>query len=131
MSEHKDKFERRVFKKDDTIFEEGQPGNAAYLIVSGEVQIGLGMKGEAPRVLATVRKGKIVGEMALFDKHPRMASAIAAEKTEVIRISREEFRIRMNGMDPVMRSILKLMVKRTRELSEQVAELKRTDWHSA
>jgi len=77
-----------------------------------------------------VGKGKVIGEMALFDKHPRMASAVATEKTEAIRISRDEFRGRMKMMDPVMRSILKLMVKRTRELSEQVAELKRTDWHS-
>ncbi|MBT3358878.1 MAG: Crp/Fnr family transcriptional regulator [Rhodospirillales bacterium] len=130
MSEHNDKFERKTFEKDDTIFEEGQPGNAAYLVVSGKVDIGLGLKGEAPRVLASVGKGKVIGEMALFDKHPRMASAVATEKTEAIRISRDEFRGRMKMMDPVMRSILKLMVKRTRELSEQVAELKRTDWHS-
>jgi len=130
MGKNKDTFERKSFGKDDTVFEEGQTGDAAYLIVSGEVDIGIGMKGEAPRVLAKVGKGKIIGEMALFDKHPRMASAIAAEKTEAIRISREEFRGRLNSMDPVMRSILKLMVKRTRELSEQVAELKRTNWRA-
>ncbi len=130
MFDSKEKFERRIYEQGDTIFEEGQPGTAAYLLISGKVNIGLGMKGESPRVLATLEKGKILGEMALFDKHPRMASAIAVERTEAIRISREEFRGRLNSTDPVMRSVLTIMVKRIRDLSKELAELKRTDWRS-
>ena len=131
MSGNKNGFERRNIEPNNTIFEEGQPGTAAFLIVSGKVEVRVGMKGESPRTLSKLGKGDILGEMALFDNQPRMASAVAIEKTEVIRISRDEFRARMEDMDPVMRSILLMMVKRMREMSDQMAEMKRTDWRPA
>ena len=62
--------------------------------------------------------------------HPAMryVAAVALTKVEAIRISRDEFLARMDDMDPVMRSIVKILVGRIRELSDQVAELKRMDW---
>jgi CRP/FNR family transcriptional regulator, cyclic AMP receptor protein len=129
MSEHNG-FERITVKADDFLFNEGDAGEAAYLIVSGRVEIRTGAKSDAPRTVAKLGKGDIVGEMALFDRKPRMASAIAAEDTVAIRIAEKEFRARLEHTDPVMRSIITILVKRLREMSDQVAELKSMDWRS-
>ena len=123
-------FERITVRSGDFLFNEGETGQAAYLIVSGRVEIRTGVKTDIPRTVAKPGKGDIVGEMALFDNKPRMASCIAVEDTIVIRISVKEFRARLDHTDPVMRSIINILVKRLREMSEEVAELKRIDWRT-
>ncbi len=124
-------FQRMTFEQNSLIFDEGQTGDAAYLITDGEVEIRTGVRGESPQTLARSGKGVIIGEMALFDNQPRMAAAIAITPVEAIRISRDEFRNRLDDIDPVMRSILLVLVKRLRQMSDELAEFKRTDWRPA
>jgi CRP-like cAMP-binding protein len=124
-------FHRVTFEQNSLLFDEAQTGDAAYLITKGEVEIRTGVRGESPRVLARQGTGDIVGEMALFDNRSRMAAAIAMTPVEAIRISRDEFRHRLNDMDPVMRSILLVLVKRLRQMNDELAEYKRTDWRPA
>jgi len=121
-------FERMTFEPNTLLFDEGQTGDAAYLITSGDVEIRAGARSGTPRTLAKCGKGAVVGEMALVDKRPRMAAVIALSRVEAIRISREEFLARLDGVDPVMRSLIEILVHRVRDLSEDVAELKRMDW---
>lgn len=123
-------FDKVVFEPNTLLFDEGQTGDAAYLVTKGNVEIRAGVRGESPRTVAKRGKGAVIGEMALFDNRPRMAAAIALTRVEAIRISREEFIVRMDDMDPVMKSIVKILVARIRELSDQVADLKRMDWRS-
>ncbi len=124
-------FNRATFEQNSLLFDEGQTGDAAYLITKGEVEIRVGVRGESPRVLARRGKGAIIGEMALFDNRPRMAAAIAMTPVETIKISRDEFRNRLDEMDPVMRSILLVLVKRLRQMNDELADLKRMDWRPA
>src|SRR5262249_47011518 len=53
-----------------TVFEAGEPGDLMYVVAAGEVEIIAGGS-----VLDTVRRGGIVGEMALIDRQPRSATA--------------------------------------------------------
>lgn len=117
-------FERRSIHTHTTIFGEGQPGDSAYLIVTGQVEIRKGTLSEYPQVVATLGPGDVVGEMALFDDRPRMAEAIAVADTEVIVIAREEFQRRLNEMNPVMRRILQIMVGRVRSMTDEFMKRK-------
>lgn len=121
-------FERVIVDAGDYLFEEGNPGTAAYLIIAGEVEIRAGARSEAPRRIARLGKGEIVGEMSLFDSSPRMASGIAVTKVEALRISRFAFRSRLNDLDAVMKGVIMMMVKRMRGISKENADLKRHDW---
>lgn len=121
-------FERVKLDPGDYLFEEGNPGTAAYLILAGEIEVRTGTRTPAPRTVAKLGKGEVVGEMSLLDTRPRVAAAIAITEVEAIRISRFAFRARLNEMDPVMRSVMKTMVKRMRDVTREVGELKRTDW---
>lgn len=117
--EQKD-FTRMTFPKDAPLVTEGEMGDAAYVIVKGQVEIRKSLFGINPRVLATRSEGDVIGEMALFDNKPHMASAVAIEETVVNAMSRDEFRKRLKGMDPVMRGIMNMMVKRAREMAEDL-----------
>lgn len=60
------------------IFKEGDNGDKMFLILDGVVQIWKSEGGELKGTrLARLKEGEIFGEMALFDKEPRSASAIA------------------------------------------------------
>ncbi len=109
---------KQIFPANEYIFKEGSRSSAAYLILDGQVEIRLGAFGEHPKSLATLGKGDVIGEMSLFDDAPHMASALAVEKTTVGVLSGEEFKQRMEKMDPLMRGILKIMVKRLRQMGE-------------
>jgi CRP-like cAMP-binding protein len=54
------------------IFEEGAAADSFYVLLEGEVDIGV-----RNRVLRTLKAGEIFGEMALIDARPRSASATA------------------------------------------------------
>ena len=67
----------QTYRSGDVIFREGEPSDAAYLIISGEVRIVKGLESDASKTIATVRAGEYVGEMGAIDDQPRSASAVA------------------------------------------------------
>lgn len=122
-------FERRSIKAHTTIFREGQPGDNAYLIVSGSIEIRKGTLSENPHPIAVLGPGDVVGEMALFDERPRMAEALTLEDTEVIVIPRDDFLRRLKEMNPVMRRVLQIMVGRVRGMTDEFMKRKgETRW---
>jgi len=82
--------------------------------------------------VATLGKGSVFGEMALFDGHPHIATVIAVEDTEVSTMSRDEFHRMIAGMDPVMRGMVGMLVTRLRqtidELVPKAGEVNWADW---
>ncbi len=107
------------FTANAVIFEEGERGNAAYIIRSGKVEIRKGVHGSNPQRLAELGKGDVLGELALFDNRPRMASAIALTDVEVIEMPTEEFLERLSTMDPAMKGMVLTMVSRVRKMADE------------
>ena len=72
---------RRVYKTDEVVFHENDPGVGMYIIESGKIYIKLGKE---EKVLAVLSNGDFFGEMALLLESPRTASAIAHEPTKLL-----------------------------------------------
>ncbi|MBN1877065.1 MAG: cyclic nucleotide-binding domain-containing protein [Anaerolineae bacterium] len=72
------------------IFQEGDRGDAMYLLRAGKVVV---FKGDSntPTILAYRGPGEIIGEMALLEDRPRSASIVAIESTRMLKISRDSF----------------------------------------
>jgi CRP-like cAMP-binding protein len=70
----------------DTILREGQVGVLMYVVLKGKVTIRAG-----GALLETIGPGGIFGEMALVDRSPRLASAIAESNVRVLAINRTAF----------------------------------------
>ncbi|MCW8915837.1 MAG: cyclic nucleotide-binding domain-containing protein [Magnetovibrio sp.] len=107
-------MEKKTYLVGDTIFKEGEPGEHAYLIKSGEVKITKLDGNEQPTTIAVLKKGNIIGEMALIDDHPRAASAISLDHTEVMVISKEDFQARLKKSDQVIGLLLQTFTQRLR-----------------
>ncbi len=80
----------RDYLENEVIFDEGDEGQAIYIIVEGEVLIrrqGMGENGK----LALLDAGKFFGELALLDDEPRAAQAVAATACRVAVFFRADF----------------------------------------
>lgn len=118
-------LERKTFQAGDKIFKEGEDGNLAFVIQSGEIEIVKNAGEENEVVLATVGQGGIIGEMALLDNSNRMATARASVGGAAIVISRQMFEAKMKKADPFLRGLLNILADHVRRMSsEKAAEQK-------
>jgi serine/threonine protein phosphatase PrpC len=78
--------ERRDFKENEIIFQEGEEGDGLYILLSGKVQI---MRGDMPIVV--YEKGCHFGEMSLVESATRLAKAKAAADSKILIIKRRDF----------------------------------------
>ncbi|HEX9029473.1 MAG TPA: CoA-binding protein, partial [Anaerolineales bacterium] len=110
------------------LFAEGSPGDQAYVIREGQVEI---VKSSAGReVLLAVRQpGDVIGEIALLDAAPRMASARARSDCRLIVISQEQLDHLVSLSPTAARSLLQSVTTRFRSTnimlrqSEKMAQL--------
>ena len=65
----------------EVLFQRGEPGEAFYVIESGEVRIFTRDDDGSELTLNTLAAGEAFGELALVDKRPRSASAAALGPT--------------------------------------------------
>ena len=106
----------RTFKQGDVIFQEGDAGDAAYMVRKGAVQISISVDGE-DTTIATLGPGEIFGEMSLIDDMPRAANATARAETEVVVVRAGPFKKRLETLsenDPVLRHLIDVYVRRLR-----------------
>jgi CRP-like cAMP-binding protein len=74
--------QRRSFRAEELIFQEGDPGDGLFIVISGAVRISRpSPSGE--EALAVLAPHAFFGEMALIDQLPRAASAIANGPADV------------------------------------------------
>lgn len=79
----------RRFLAGEIVFDEGDEGQAIYILLSGQVTIC--RQGQPERPIATIEAGNIFGELALIDGGPRSAQARAAADCELGVMFRGDF----------------------------------------
>lgn len=84
-------MQRKSFEAGELIFREGEPSDAAYVIISGQVEIIIGLDGARPKTIGALGKGEIFGEMGAIDDQPRSASARAKEATVCMWLDQSAF----------------------------------------
>ena len=72
------------------LFRVGDPGDALYIVRSGEVEIFVQNDTGERIVLAHNHAGDMTGELSLLDGGPRTASALATEDVEALRLDRDD-----------------------------------------
>jgi CRP-like cAMP-binding protein len=84
------KVELITLPKDTVIFNEGDEGDAFYLIGKGQVNV-LRVINEQKKVISMLSDGQFFGETALLLKQERNATVETSATTELVKISREAF----------------------------------------
>lgn len=113
----------RRFRRGEVIFHVGDPGDALFVIVEGEVKISLPSETGDEAILATLRAGDVFGELALLDGAPRSASATALAPTETVVLPRDRFRDLIASEAGVRDALLASIAGELRRLTTHVEEL--------
>jgi hypothetical protein len=101
--------EEHFFEEGDLIAAEGEPGDTAYIIVDGEVDVVSG-----GRTLAVRRSGEVIGEMSVISSRPRVASLRAKSHVRVLEIHKPAF-------EAILRERPETALALMRVLSERLA----------
>src|ERR1700730_9827358 len=79
------------YPKSATIFRNGDPGDAMYLIDVGKVRISITDADGHVVTLAELGPGNFFGEMSMLDGQGRSANAIIIEDARLAKLTREDF----------------------------------------
>lgn len=110
-------------KKGKIICKQGAPGDSAYIIEQGSVDIVLTLPDNTEQVISTRSKGAMIGEMALVDKQKRTATVVAREDCTLLEITGEEFERRLTSTDPTIRMAMHVILLRYRDTLSRVGLL--------
>ncbi|PYL01021.1 MAG: hypothetical protein DME19_03185 [Verrucomicrobia bacterium] len=81
-------FTQKLYRPGEKIFNKGDSGNEAYVVMRGQVEVCLE---EKSLPIATVGNGQIFGELAFLDGSPRVAYAVASQASILLVIQRTAF----------------------------------------
>lgn len=123
-------FEHHVFPPGTPIFREGEPGDCAYVIERGRVEISSLRNGKPVR-LAVLEESDLFGEMALVDGEVRSATATAVEETEVVLLTPERVQKELHRADPLLHLLLRVTLNRLRSTNQRVSPLRPASRDSA
>ena len=114
----------RRFRRDETVFHQGDPGGGLHVIVDGRVKIVLPSPDVAePAILTTLGPGAFFGELALLDGEAHSASAIAVDSTETLVLGREAFDRLLDEQPALRRALLAALAGELRRLTGHVEGL--------
>jgi HEAT repeat protein len=118
--------EEELFEEDSRIFNQGDPGGALYVVVSGRVGIEQEKRKGSFVRLANVEAHSYFGEMNLFDNSPRSATAIALQDTLILRLRREPLIALARQYPDLSLELINVLSERLREANDRIADLTRT-----
>jgi len=72
------------------LFQAGEPGDALYIVRSGEIELYIKDTTGQKIVLNVVRTGEMFGELSLLDSGPRSATAIALSESGLLVLDRDD-----------------------------------------
>ena len=101
------------------VFSEGDPGSVVFVVLDGKVELRV-----AGRLVETVGPGGILGEMALIEHAPRVATATAKVACDLLPISEERFGAMIQQTPSFALQIMKVMAGRLRKMNERIARKK-------
>jgi CRP/FNR family transcriptional regulator, cyclic AMP receptor protein len=99
----------REFKAGDVIFREGDPAEELFIVKSGTVEVRVGN-----RLLDTLPERSIFGEMALIDRGPRSATAVAATDATLVPVGEKQFLFLVTRTPYFALNVMRVLAQRLR-----------------
>lgn len=114
----------RRFRKAETVFHQGDPGDALFIVASGTVKVVLPSdEGAEPAIVAVLGPGEFFGELAILDGAPHSATIVAIEPTETLVLHRDAFLALIDSEPDLRRALLASLATEIRRLTGHVEDL--------
>jgi CRP-like cAMP-binding protein len=110
------------FTENDVIFQQGELGDALYIVLNGRVRIATTDHLGRERVLAFYGPGEFFGDMAVLTGEPRSASASASTDVRLLQLRKEDFNLLVTTSVGMMRGMMRVMVERQAALNTRLTQ---------
>jgi len=114
--------DRLTFAAGQVIFNAGDVGDSAYVIIDGTVEISVPTP-SGPIVINEMSKNDLLGEIAIVGEVPRTATAKALTKLETLKISKELFMKIIRENPDAAAELIRILAAR---LASTTSQLSRT-----
>lgn len=104
------------------LFSTGDPGDAAYLVISGELEVQLSRSDGGETYLARIKPGSVIGDMAVLDGGKRSADVVASRTSQLLRFGRQAVLDALAEEPQAALRLLAVLVGRLRETNTLVEE---------
>ena len=94
----------------ETVFSEGDHGDALYLLLEGRVRVH-----KSGRVIAELGERECFGEMAILDSAPRSATVTTLSDVRALKLNRDDFQEIMAEKPEIARGIIRVLTARLRD----------------
>jgi len=116
--------EALTYRSGERLFEKGDEGDSAYIVLGGEINVLMPANG-GEQVVATLGKGEIFGELAVLCDQPRSTAIAARSDLEVLRLERNVVLNLIREFPDISVEMVRILGQRlertTRELSHVLA----------
>ena len=110
------------FQAGDLIFEEGVPGQTAYVILSGNCQVFTIQADGQKKILRKLESGDVFGETAVFTERVRSASVEAVDEAELLQVTQDALTDGL-GLHSWMGRFVTALAHRFRDVDERLRAL--------
>ena len=117
------------FASGATIFTATQPGEIAYIVLSGTLKVSVIQPNGRELTLALLGPGEIVGELSLADRAGRSADVVTLEPATLVWIDRATFERLRRDIPLITENLIRLMARRLRLANGQLEALATLDVH--
>lgn len=100
------------------LFQTGEPGDALYIVRSGEIELYIKDTAGQKIVLNVVSPGEMFGELSLLDSGPRSATATALTETELLVLDRDDLLLLFQKKPDAALHMLAAMSSMTRKADQ-------------
>ena len=114
-------------RRGETIFNEGEPGDSLYIVLSGKLKVGRRAADGRQNLIALMGPSDMVGELSLFDPGPRTATATAVTDVRMARLRKQALRPWLNNRPEIAEQLLRVLARRLRRTNDALADLIFTD----
>lgn len=112
--------QRMVFKDGQALCQQGEPGDAAYIIIEGRADVTIATAEGTSLKVAQVGSNDIVGEIAILIDVPRTATVRATGEVVTLKITKELFFRMVSDFPEIAIEVMRVLAHRLEKTNEQL-----------
>jgi len=106
-----------------TLFNEGEPGESLFIVLSGKVKLGRRSSDGRENLVAIMGPSDQFGELSLFDPGPRTATASALTEVKLLGLGHGDLQPWLSARPEVASALLRAVARRLRKTNDAMSDL--------
>ena len=116
-----------TFPRGTTIFDEGEPGDRLYIIISGKVKLARHAPDGRENLLTIMGPSDMFGELSIFDPGPRTSAAVCVTEMTAATMDSQMLHDWISAHPEISEQLLRVLARRLRRTNNTLADLIFTD----